>query len=232
MKNLIRAEEFEARWFKQPTRHLSTGDLMINERAVRARAGIMLLMSAVLLYTRLDHGHHMEMVLAVDALSDAMQGHSHSSHIGQDDLHDAQKAMVNSELKPRVYSHTHVFFLLGVIIYEMLMPIFRQTAKFSITARLGTWLTRKQKPNYVPMRPKTVAWSMGLIMATTCLGLVYAFVVTGFMSPLPLILLVMCFSFMWLEATANICVVCVAYNWLANKKIINVPCEACNMARE
>lgn len=213
-------KEFEKRWFQASEAQSDAWEISINERALRARAGLMLLISAILLYTRIDHGHHMEVVFVAQDIHAGM-GHGAGHNM----------ATTATTMVPREYSHLHVFALLGFIIYEMIMPMFRATAKFSVTAQLGAWLTRNQTPIYTPMRPKVFAWSIGAAMAVTCFGLVYAFVATGFMSPLPLILLITCSSFMWLEATAGICAGCVVYSWLVRIGVIRGACESCATVR-
>jgi len=209
---------FDCRWFQNAGAKDDLGEYYINERAVRARAGILLLISAALLFTRLDHGHHMEMLVVSSGMDHASMGHT------SDNMAHSSTVIV-----PREYTHTHVFIMLAFVMYEMIMPVFRTTAKFSLTAQVGTWITRNQAPLYIPMRPKVLAWSIGFTMAAVCTALVYAFVATGFMSPIPLILLIMCFSFMWLEATCNICAACILYGWLAKAGLLREVCPTCTI---
>lgn len=212
--------QFENKWFQNSGEKDDLGEYYINERAVRARAGVLLLVSAVLLYTRLDHGHHMEM-LVVNTVMDhgAMD---HGAHGSMDQL--------STEIVAREYTHTHVFLMLAFVMYEMIMPMFRSTAKYSLTAQIGVWLTRNQPPLYMPMRPKVLAWSLGFSMAAVCTAMVYVYVATGFMSPIPLILLITCFSFMWLEAACNICAACILYGWLAKLGMVREVCPTCTIS--
>jgi len=221
MKSLTQAiKTFEDRWFRESTMKNTSGNYEINERALRARAGIMLLASAFLLYTRLDHGMHNELVPGIVGMGHGhgMMGHDHG-----------MTQLENQTFVPRVYSHTWVFIVLGFIIHEMITPMFVKTARYSITTQLGVWLTRNQTPIYTPMKPKVFAWGIGSMMAITCTGLVYAFDAYGYMSNLPLLLLSVCFSFMWLETAAGICAGCIVHQWLTRIGLIKTTCATCEL---
>jgi len=115
---------FEDRWFRESTMKNTSGNYEINERALRARAGIMLLASAFLLYTRLDHGMHNELVPGIVGMGHGhgMMGHDHG-----------MTQLENQTFVPRVYSHTWVFIVLGFIIHEMI------TRSLMHTTLLGLW---------------------------------------------------------------------------------------------
>lgn len=217
------ASTFDDKWFQNSGEKDDLGEYYINERAVRARAGILLLISAALLFTRLDHGHHMEMLVVSSGMDHAAMDHAAMGHASDNMVHTSM------EIVPREYSHTHVFIMLAFVMYEMIMPMFRKTAKFSLTARVGALMTQSQTPTYIPMRPKVLAWTIGFSMAAVCTALVYAFVTFGFMSIVPLMLLVVCFSFMWLEATCNICAACILYGWLARAGVLREVCPTCTI---
>jgi len=226
---------FDTRWFQNAGAKDDLGEYYINERAVRARAGILLTIALFLLFTRLDHGHHNEFVLMDQFMHGAMKhnsmdhssmGHGSMSMTASED----QSSPMMVEVVPREYYHGHVLVLLLFVIYEMLMPMFRETAKFSVTARIGLWLTRKQTPLYVPMRPKVLTWIIGGTMASTCFSLTVAMLTIGFMSNLGLVLLVLCAGFMWLEATSNICAACILYNWLSKIGVVREVCPTCTIS--
>ena len=131
---------FQRHWFKLDSISTDSYVPYINERALRARAGLMFLIPVILLFIRLDHGDHNEII--VNAISGITAA--------------------------REYSHTFAYSLIFFVMYEMVTPMFVKTAHFSITSVLGAFFTRKQQPIYQVMRPKVFAWSIGLILAILC----------------------------------------------------------------
>ena len=132
-------KKFQSHWFKfeNDTR---VGVVLLNERAVRARAGLLFLVPVILLFIRLDHGNHNQLI--VDA--------------------------INNTIIERTYDHTFAYSLIFFVMYEMVVAMFVKTSHFSITSILGVMFTNKQTPIYQPMRPKIFAWSIGLVLAILC----------------------------------------------------------------
>ena len=131
--------KFQQYWFNSDTIHSDTPSPYINERALRARAGLLLLIPVILLVIRLEHGNHDEMIVTAEGLTVAKE-----------------------------YSHILVRLLIFFIMYEMITPMFVKTAHLSVSSMLGAFLTRKQQPIYQALRPKIFAWSIGLTLATIC----------------------------------------------------------------
>ena len=131
---------FQKHWFNPESISANINLAMINERALRARAGLIFLIPVILLFIRSDHGDHNELI--VDTIT--------------------------GTIVPREYGHTFAHALIFFVMYEMIMPMFISTAHLSTTAVLGTYLTHKQQPIYQPMHPKVFAWSLGLILAILC----------------------------------------------------------------
>ena len=190
---------FRSNWFQHDGVEDAVGQLYINERALRARAGLMLIIPTILLFIRLDHGMHMEMIMD----------------------------MSTGQMVPREYSHTLPYILLVLAMWEMVMPMSKATARLSLTAQLGTLLTRGQPPTFVPMRPKLMAWSIGWVMAVICLASAIGMDQFSYMHPAPQYLIYICMGFMWLEAVANICAGCILYNALARVGIVKEACATC-----
>lgn len=131
---------FQKHWFK-PDSILSESSIpFINERALRARAGLMFLVPVILLFIRLDHGNHDEIIVNA----------------------------INGAAIAREYSHAFAYSLIFFVMYEMISPMFVKTAHLSITSALGAFFTKNQQPIYQVMRPKVFAWSIGLILAILC----------------------------------------------------------------
>ena len=132
--------KFQEHWFNPESIASDSSIPYINERALRARAGLMFLIPVILLFIRLDHGNHDEIIInAISGIANA-----------------------------REYSHTFAYSLIFFVMYEMVTPMFVKTAHFSVTSALGAFFTRKQAPIYQVMRPKIFAWSIGLILAVLC----------------------------------------------------------------
>ncbi len=132
--------KFQEHWFKPESIIAGSTIPYINERALRARAGLMFLIPVILLFIRLDHGDHNEMIVNV----------------------------ISGVTGTREYSHTFAYALIFFVMYEMITPMFVKTAHLSMTSVLGVFFTRKQQPIYQVMRPKVFAWGIGLILAILC----------------------------------------------------------------
>ncbi|MDH5229807.1 MAG: DUF4395 domain-containing protein [Gammaproteobacteria bacterium] len=131
--------KFRKHWFQTTSDDLDS-QIYINERAVRARAGLLFLVPVILLFIRIDHGNHDQLV--VDTISNS--------------------------IVEREYSHFFAHSLIFFVMYEMAVAMFVKTSHLSFTSLLGVMLTYKQKPIYQPMQPKVVAWIVGLVLAILC----------------------------------------------------------------
>ena len=130
---------FQSHWFSFEN-GASSGVVLLNERAVRARAGLLFLIPLILLFIRIDHGNHDQLIVET----------------------------VNRTIIERTYDHTFAHSLIFFVMYEMLVAMFVKTSHFSFTSMLGVLFTRRQTPIYQPMRPKIFAWFIGLVLAILC----------------------------------------------------------------
>jgi len=198
--------KFQKTWFQDKPEQSNTNQVFINERAIRARAGIIFLIPIILLFIRLDHADHNEWII------------NPSYTITQD-----QTDTVNVPVIQRAYSHTFAYGLIFFVMYEMLMAMFVRTSHFSITSMLGAFITSRQKPIFQPMRPKIFAWLIGFVLAVLCqISLYY-----NVMQSIAFYFLAACLLFMWLEAVCGICAGCYFYRGLAKMGIIQEPCAPC-----
>ena len=99
---------FQKNWFRLENNELS-GTVFLNERAVRARAGLLFLIPVILLFIRIDHGNHDQLI--VDT--------------------------TNNSIVEREYSHAFAHALIFFVMYEMLVAMFVKTSHFSLTSLLG-----------------------------------------------------------------------------------------------
>lgn len=104
--------------------------------------------------------------------------------------------------------------------------------EWSYIGRIGAWIVRHQKPEYVGAIQKRFAWSIGLVLSSVVLVLITRInffsgvtcSATTF-SPcfVPMALCSICLFFMWLESAGGICVGCQMYSWLVKKGWIQEP---------
>lgn len=133
-------EQFIKHWFRFESNTAGNSRAFINERAVRARAGLLFLIPVILLFIRIDHGNHDQWI--VDKITHA--------------------------IVEREYNHTFAHVLIFFVIYEMLVAMFIKTSHLSITSQLGVLFTYRQTPIYQTMQPKIFAWTIGLVLAVLC----------------------------------------------------------------
>jgi len=92
--------------------------------------------------------------------------------------------------------------------------------KYSLISKMGAWIVRKQKPEYVWAVQKRFAWSLGLFMSTCMVFISVIFGITGI---IPLSFCSTCIVLMWLETSFGICVWCKIYYFLIHKGVIREP---------
>jgi hypothetical protein len=92
--------------------------------------------------------------------------------------------------------------------------------KFSPLSRFASWIVRHQMSEYVGSIQKRFTWSIGLVLATTMMLLVFVFGVTGMPN---LIICGICLTFMFFESAFGICVGCKIYGFLLAAQIIPAP---------
>ena len=84
---------------------------------------------------------------------------------------------------------------------------------------IGSWLVRKQRPEWVGAIQKRFAWSLGLVMASTVSYLVN----TGQNGLVSSSLCTICLTLMWMEASLGICLGCKIYELLLRCCVVRTP---------
>ncbi len=92
--------------------------------------------------------------------------------------------------------------------------------KYSPLSRIAAFIVKRQMPEYVGAVQKRFAWSIGLLLATAMMLLVFVFQIKGAPN---LIICGVCLTFMFFESAFGICVGCKIYNVLLRHKIIPEP---------
>jgi len=108
-------------------------------------------------------------------------------------------------------------FVAPFVIFDMVAGATFGLTPFSPAGIFGTFITRKIRPVWKPIKPKRFAWTLGATLGVCCL----TFWVLGWQTWIIAVLGV-CFILTWLEAVLGFCVGCWMYSLL-------VKCEVCEM---
>lgn len=217
-------------WFRDPKEE----PVFINDNAVKIRAGILLVIPVYMLYTLIDvvfgpDWKVLENTTMVDTLETTWEWHT---------IYQVQATQ-------RVYDYTIQTWVLFFGLFEMLAGMFVLTSRFSPTIYLATLLAKNTQPNWKPLVPKRVAWSIGASFISVCLVFFNPEVFAGWVNTLfssdvlpttenympkwiPLVLVWVCLGFMWLEAILGYCVGCKLHALLVKLGIFKEECESCN----
>ena len=114
----------------------------------------------------------------------------------------------------RYLGYTVLFFF-----FDFLMKVI-VGLRFSPVSAIAGMIVRSQEPEYVGAIQKRFALSIGLVLSSTMVLLMWVFEVRG---PINLSICLLCLSFMYLETSFGICVGCKIYNALLKKGILRQP---------
>lgn len=115
------------------------------------------------------------------------------------------------------------FFYIQILVVILFVDFFTKViigTRYSPMSRLSNWIVRSQRPEYVGAVQKRFAWSIGLLLATSMIVLIYGFGVVGLPN---LIICSICLTFMFMESAFGICVGCKLYGLLVTHGIIATP---------
>ena len=218
------------RWF----RDITEPQLYVNEAAVRVRAGILLLIPLFMGLTLYDVVYTSKYIVDASTLVDTYETNA-GEHI-----------IYTAEVTRRVFEYSTQTVILFYILFEMIAGMFVTTARFSPSILISSYFARNLQPIWKPLRPKRFAWSIGASIAIACLiffnpdtfaawvnsifGVEELLTTTENFMPAGTgtTLVIVCMTFMWLEAVFGFCVGCKVHALLAKAGIIKEECEACN----
>ena len=123
--------------------------------------------------------------------------------------------------------------------------MFVRTSRLSPTILLSSFLAKNLRPVWKPLLPKRFAWSIGASFIITCLIFFNPEVLAGWVnkiagqellpdtynymsSSIPLIMVWVCFGFMWMETVLGFCAGCKVHSLLVWMGVLKEECEACN----
>jgi len=199
-------------WFK----NIDDEILLVNENAMRARAGMLILIPIFLAFTFFHFNSMFTSQWIVDATT---------ASADMMDTDNLNRQLYNVEAVKRTYEYTLQTSVLSFALFEMLTAITVFTSRFSLTIRLATWIARNKKPVYSAYTPKRFAWAVGSVLITSC---IVFFNSTLISIPFGLGLLGICLSFMWLELSFGFCMGCYVYYIMVKMGILKEECYDCN----
>ena len=222
-------EFFKNSWFQD----IKAPVLYINDTAMRIRAGILLFIPIFIGITLYDAIYTSDYDVDISSITDTYETNAQSQII------------YNANIVKDIEEYTTETYLLYIALFEMIAGMFVFTSRLSPLILLSTFLARNSHPVWKPLIPKRFAWSLGGTMVIICLLFLNPDSFAGFVnqtfdsmilptsynymsSSIPTPFVILCISFMWLEAILGYCVGCKIHSLLVFLKIIDDECEACN----
>ena len=207
-------------WFKDTEEEI----LMVNSTVMRARAGLLILVPIFIAFSFFYFNSMFTTQWIVDnatATSDFMETDSQDRQIY---AVKAVKITSDYSLQTIVLVYAFLDLLCGMSIWS---------AKFSPSILFASFITRNKKPNYTLYSPKRFAWGMGLVLIFICILFfnpnMLPFIGT-IMIPTntALVLLAMCWFFMWMELSFGYCAGCTIHAFLVKAGLLKDNCYECN----
>jgi len=216
-------------WFKDP----NADEILINETAVRVRAGMLLAIPIFLSYTLYNAVFGSHWIVDTSTIQDTM------------DTDFDEHIIYSAQMIRKTYDYTIQSWVLTYAFFEMLVSMFVKTSYLSPTIWIASFLTRNQKPVWKPLVPKRYAWSIGATFIATCWVFFnpdkFAYWVNGIVGHsvlstssqylsywIPLTLVWVCVGFMWMESVLGWCAGCQLHALLVKLGILKEECVACN----
>lgn len=216
-------------WFRDPAEEKP----YINDVAVRARAGMLLIIPLFMGLTLYDAIYNSNWIVTGNFIEDTLE------------TDFEERIIYQVEAVKRTYDYSLQTLILCYALFEMLAGMFVFTSRFSPTILLSSLLTKNRPPEWKPLLPKRFAWSIGATLIVTCLVFFNPEVLATWVNKLwgaellpetsnympfwiPSTLVWVCLGFMWLETVFGYCVGCKVHSLLVRVGVFEEECEACN----
>jgi hypothetical protein len=220
---------FKRLWFRDE----NSESPLINDVAVRIRAGILLAIPLYMGFTLLDVVYGSHWIATGAYIKDTF------------DTDFDGRILYHIEAIKRTFEYSRQTHVLLYVLFEMLAGMFKLTSHLSPTILISTWLARNSKPVWKPLQPKRFAWSIGASLIATCLVFFNPDVFAGWVNTLtqhallpttrnylsswvPLVSVWICIGFMWMETVLGVCVGCTIHATLVRVGVLKDECYACN----
>ena len=216
-------------WFQDP----KAKDILINDTAVRIRAGMLILIPIFLSYTLYDAVFGSHWIVDANTIEDTFET-DFDEHI-----------IYTGQMIRKTYDYTIQSWVLVYAFFEMVASMFVKTSYLSPTIWAASFLARNKPPIWKPLVKKRFAWFIGASFIATCWVFFnpdkFAYFVNGIAHTtllstseqylsywIPLTLVWVCFGFMWLEMALGWCAGCQLHTLFVKLGILKEECEACN----
>lgn len=223
------SDVFRKLWFQDP----GANTLYINDVAVRIRAGLLLFVPIYMGLTLFDAVFGSHWVITGNVIRDTFDT-DFDGHI-----------LYMVEAIRRTWDYSPQTIVLWYALFEMFAGMFAFTSRLSPTVLIASFLAKGHAPVWKPLAPKRFAWTIGASFISVCLVFFNPDTFAGwvnwvFRSELlptthnylskwiPLVLVWVCFGFMWLETVLGFCVGCKVHALFVKAGVLKDECEACN----
>ncbi|MDR3368089.1 DUF4395 domain-containing protein [Rhodoferax sp.] len=223
------AETLKQLWFLDPR----ADKPFINDIAVRIRAGLLLVIPLYMSFTLYEAIFGSHWVVTGNLIKDTFDT-DFDGHI-----------LYNVEAIRRTVEYSKQTMVLWYALFEMLSGMFVFTSRFSPTVLISSFLAKGHTPVWKPLTPKRFAWTIGASFISVCLIFFNPEVFAGWVNTvaahellpttqnympkwIPLVLVWVCFGFMWMETVLGFCVGCKVHSLLVKLGWLQEECEACN----
>ena len=223
------ADVFKNLWFMDP----SADALVLNDTAVRIRAGLLLVIPLYMGFTLFDAIYGSHWVVTGNAIKDTF------------DTDFDGRILYNVEAVRRTMEYSKQTGVLLYALFEMLAGMFVITSRLSPTIYISSLLAKSHTPVWKPLIPKRFAWSIGASFITICLIFFNPEVFAGWVNTvfahgvlpttsnymprwIPITMVWTCVGFMWMETVLGFCVGCKVHALMVKLGWVQDECEACN----
>jgi Domain of unknown function (DUF4395) len=223
---------FKSLWFRAP----DGAGVVINDVAVRIRAGLLLAIPLYMGFTLLDVVGGSHWVVTGAFIQDTF------------DTDFDGRILYHVEAVKRTFEYSRQSYILLYALFEMLVGMFKVTSRLSPTILISSWLARRSRPEWKPLAPKRFAWSIGAALIASCLVFFNPDVFAVWVNRLsahallpttanymprwvPMVSVWVCIGFMWMETVLGVCVGCHIHALLVRMKVLKDDCYACNNLR-
>ncbi len=123
----------------------------------------------------------------------------------------------------------HEFLITQIFVTVFMVDFFIRVIinpKFAPSLLLGRLIVQNQTPEYVGAPQKRWAWSIGLALSMVMFGLIVVF---NIMTPIKIVICVLCLALLFFEAAFGICLGCKIYNFIYNNSSKYCPGGNCEI---
>jgi Domain of unknown function (DUF4395) len=220
---------FKNLWFVDP----GADTLILNDTAVRIRAGLLLVIPLYMGFTLFDAIYGSHWVVTGNAIQDTF------------DTDLDGRILYTVEAVRRTMEYSKQTGVLLYALFEMLAGMFAITSRLSPTILISSFLAQSHAPVWKPLTPKRFAWSIGASFIAVCLVFFNPEVFAGWVNAvfahtllpttinymprwIPITMVWTCVGFMWMETVLGFCVGCKVHSLMVKLGWMQDECEACN----